>query len=64
MQSEAMMSESDPKPERDEHWWINACLHMIFCNKAERPNGRCETCLIIEQAVINDKSSVLEDYLQ
>jgi hypothetical protein len=47
--------------ERDEKFWINACLHLIFCNKASRPNG-CEKCISIEQAVNEDKPEVLEDF--
>jgi hypothetical protein len=54
---------------RDENFWINACLHLIFCNKASRPTinglspyGRCEKCVYIESVVDEDKAEVKEDF--
>jgi hypothetical protein len=43
--------------ERDENFWINACLHLIFCKRED-----CHKCGDIKRAVAEDKEEVLRDY--
>lgn len=46
--------------EHDETFWINACLHILFCQKK---GLECEKCAGIKTAIAEDKSQVPFDYV-